>query len=201
MNKQEFFDALRQKLSGLPDRELDERLAFWGEMIDDRIEEGLAEEAAVAAVGNVEEIATQILSEVPLIRLVKEKVRQKRKRTTLEIVLLCLGAPVWGSLLIALLAVIFSVYVSVWAVVASLWASFGATAICAPAGLVESVLLIVLGKVPTALALVAASLVLAGLAILLYYGCLATTKGTWRLGKKILLGIKRCFVGKEKRDV
>ena len=50
MNKQEFLDALRRALSGVPLEEIEERVGFYGEMIDDRIEEGLSEVAAVAVV-------------------------------------------------------------------------------------------------------------------------------------------------------
>ena len=44
MTKNEFISRLRARLSGLPKDEIRERLAFYGEMIDDRIEEGLSEE-------------------------------------------------------------------------------------------------------------------------------------------------------------
>ena len=56
MNKQEFLDRLRKGLSGLPQAEREERLLFYSEMIDDRMEEGLTEEEAVAALGSLEEI-------------------------------------------------------------------------------------------------------------------------------------------------
>ena len=38
MNKQEFIDALRAALSGLPADDVEDRLSYYGEMIDDRIE-------------------------------------------------------------------------------------------------------------------------------------------------------------------
>ena len=61
MNKQEFLTELRQGLSGLPQNDIEERLAFYGEMLDDRIEEGLSEDAAVAEIGDADEIVRQIL--------------------------------------------------------------------------------------------------------------------------------------------
>ena len=64
-------------------------------MIDDRMEEGLAEEEAVSSFGTPEEIADQILSEIPLSRLVRERVKPKRALKAWEIVLLVLGSPVW----------------------------------------------------------------------------------------------------------
>ena len=63
MSKTDFLIKLREMLLGLPQEEISDRLMFYGEMIDDRIEEGLAEEEAVAEVGSVDEIAAQILEE------------------------------------------------------------------------------------------------------------------------------------------
>ena len=44
MNKQEFLAELRKGLSGLPQDDIEERLIFYDEMLEDRIEEGLSEE-------------------------------------------------------------------------------------------------------------------------------------------------------------
>ena len=131
MNKQEFLAGLQKGLSGLPQEDVEERLTFYGEMLDDRMEEGLSEEEAVAAAGSVEEIVGQVVADIPLARIAKERIRQKRRLKAGEIVLLMLGSPVWLSLGIAAAAVIFALYVSLWAVVVSLWAVFAALAVCA----------------------------------------------------------------------
>ena len=78
MDKLAFLSALRDRLSGLPDEDVEQSVEYYGEMIDDRIEDGLSEADAVEAVGCVEEIAVQIMTEVPLPKLVKAKVRPKR---------------------------------------------------------------------------------------------------------------------------
>ena len=46
MNKREFLASLRNGLYGLPQDDIEERLGFYAEMIDDRMEEGLTEEQA-----------------------------------------------------------------------------------------------------------------------------------------------------------
>ena len=73
-------------------------------MIDDRMEDGISEEEAVEGIGTVDQIYEQIMSDMPLVKLVKEKVKPKRKLKAWEIVLLTLGSPVW----IPLGATIFS---------------------------------------------------------------------------------------------
>ena len=62
MTKQEFLAELREKLKGLPEQDLEERLSFYSESIEDRMEDGLSEEEAVAGVGTVEEIVAQALT-------------------------------------------------------------------------------------------------------------------------------------------
>ena len=93
MRKQEFIDRLRENLSGLPTAETEERLDFYEEMIEDRMEEGISEEEAVAAIGSPDKIAAQIIEEIPLKKIVKEKIKPKRKLKAWEIVLLA----DWGT--------------------------------------------------------------------------------------------------------
>ena len=47
------------------------------------------------------------------------------------------------------------------------------------------------------LALIGASLACAGIAIFLFFGCREATKGTAKLAKVIVLGIKKAFIRKE----
>ena len=81
MTKQEFLASLREGLRGLPPADIEERIAFYDEVIDDRMEEGLTEAEALGEIGTVESVIDQIAAETPLVRLVKEKVRSERKRS------------------------------------------------------------------------------------------------------------------------
>ena len=105
MDKAQFLEELRGRLAGLPRSDLDERLQFYGEMIDDRMEDGLSETEAVAGIGSVDEVVAQIMEEIPLSKLVREKVKRSRGLKAWEIVLLVLGSPVWLPLGIAAFAV------------------------------------------------------------------------------------------------
>ena len=197
MLKQDFFNALAQKLSILPYNELEERIGFYREMIDDRIEEGLSEEEAVAQMGSVDEVAEQILADIPLLKLTKNKLQSNRHMRAWEIVLLAVGSPIWLALLISAFAIIISLYAVLWSLVASVWAVFGAFGGCSLGGIAAGVLSIVHGEILIGIAFFGVSLVLAGLGIFIFFGCMAATKGTVTLTKKIVLGIKKCFVRKE----
>lgn len=197
MTKLQFLLGLHDKLSGLPREDVEERLHFYAEMIEDRMEEGIPEEEAVAAVGSVEDISAQILADIPLVKIVKEKVKVKRRRKVWEITLLTLGSPVWVPLLIAVAAVILSLYISIWAVIISLWAVFITLLICAIGVFIVGIAFVFTGNGYVGLTAFAVSLVCAGLAIFFYYGCKAATKGTALLSKKSLLAVKKGFAKKD----
>ena len=73
MTKIEFLLSLNNRLSGLPQNDVHERLNFYSEMIEDRIEEGLSEQEAVMAVGSVDKIVAQIVADIPVTRSANEK--------------------------------------------------------------------------------------------------------------------------------
>lgn len=197
MNKLKFILSLHDKLSFLSEEDLEERLAFYNEIIDDRMEEGLSEEEAVAQIGSVDQIVNQILEETPIKNLVKEKLKPKKRMKPWNIALLALGSPIWLSLLISAFAVLISLFAALWSVVISLWACFVSVAACAPAGILASIVFFSTGYPIAGSAMIAAGLVCAGLAIFLFLGCKAASKAAVLLSRQVTLGIKRCFIKKE----
>ena len=122
----------------------------------------------------------------------------KRRLGALEITLIALGFPIWGSLLIAACAVVLSLYVSLWSVIVSLWAAEAAVIGGALYGLLAGAFIGLSDSLMSGLLLIGAGLTLAGLSIFLFYGCHAATRGILFLTKKSVIGIKKCFVGKER---
>ena len=110
-----------------------------------------------------------------------------------EVVLLVLGSPLWIVLLITSIAVLLSVYVAVWAVIAALWAvevsfiagSFGS--------IVMSIWKLFQGNGLQSIVMICAGAVLAGLSIFLFFGCKAATKSTVVLTGKIAMKVKSLF--------
>ena len=200
MTKHEFLQRLRDGLRGLPQEDIEERVTFYSEMIDDRVEDGLTDEEAVAGIASVDEIVEQIMAETPLSRLVKEKIQQRRGLKAWEILLLVLGSPVWLPLLIAAFAVCLSLYIVLWAVLSSLWAVDLSLAVSAVGGLFMAVFDLIRGNPVGGAFMLGIALVCAGLAILLFFGCLELSRGLLRLTKKILLGVKTMFIGRENTE-
>jgi uncharacterized membrane protein len=197
MDKKEFLWRLMDGLSGLPMEDIDRSLDYYSEMIDDRMEDGLSEEEAVAALGPVGEICSQILAETPLSRLVKEAVRPKRKLRVWEIILLVLGSPMWVPLMAAALIVVVSVYLSIWAVLLSLYAADLAVAVAGLVGVVTMFRVLSIGQIAEGILFLGGGMVCIGLAILLFFGFNQLTKGLVWVTKRGLLALKGCFVRKE----
>ena len=185
MDKFEFITELRAKLWALPEEDRQRSVDYYSEMIDDRMEDGLTQEEAVAAVGSAEEIAMQLLSGRPT--------KKKRKWTGREITLLILGAPVWVSVLIAAFAVVFSV-------IAALWSVFGALAASGIACVVSGIGIMIAGKVISGIAIFSAGAVCCGLSIFVFYGAKLSTGAVTVSVKKYFLTRKehgKC-AGKQK---
>lgn len=106
MTKAEYLSRLESLLSCLPEGQRAESLAFYEEMILDRMEEGLSEEEAVSTLDAPGVVAEAILDDLPAVPRVVAKTR--RKSRVLLWVLVILGFPVWGALLAALAITVLS---------------------------------------------------------------------------------------------
>jgi uncharacterized membrane protein len=200
VNRAEFLAALGERLTGLPQADVERSLEYYGEMLDDRMEDGMTEEQAVAAFGPVDEIAAQILLDTPLPKLVKAKVKPRRALRVWEIVLLVLGSPIWLPLLLAAAVVLLSVYIVLWALVVTLYAvvlSFGAGALGGAASLV---FFAAQGHPVQGAFLLGCGLVCAGFAIALFLVSNRAAVGAVMLGRALLRWIKSWFVGRRKQN-
>lgn len=197
MYEEEFLTLLRKKWSHLPQDDQEERVTFYREMIEDRIEEGLSEEEAVSAVGSVDEITAQAVADRAMVKPAEEPRQLKRRLKAWEIVFLALGSPLWLLLAVAAFAVLLSLYLSLWSVILSLWTVVVSLIGCSFCGLLTGIVFACGGKVLSGVAMMAAGLVLMGLFIIAFLGCKATTRGLGILTKKTVLWIKNGLTQKE----
>lgn len=191
MNKRNFLSKLSDKLSNLPHSEAQERLNFYSEMIDDLVEEGLTEEQAVLKVGNADDIAREIVTDVPFNDIVEEKlILDNNANKGWQLALLIASAPIWFSILIAIFSVAISLIATLLAVSISLWAVPISLIACAVTGVIYCFILIFSGYALTGFAVLGAGLLCAGLSILFVYVCNALTKFLFCICKKIYIKIK-----------
>ena len=199
MKKREFLDRLKASLWAMPEADKERSADYYAEMIDDRMEDGLSEEEAVAAIGDLDEIVKQILNETPRppATVKKEQKQQKQGLETWMIVLLVLGSPVWIPLVASAAGTVISVYVSLWTVVISLYAVFIALAVASVGCVVGSFFMI--GRFAEVLVAWGAALLCAGLAIGVFMLSNLAAKGLVALTKLCWEGCKRIFKGKEQK--
>jgi len=191
MNKKEFADKLRARLSWLPPKEIEDRISFYMEMIDDRMEDGLSEKEAIARLGSFDIIESHAIKNTTFTKIIREKARQKSNRGKYTILLLCLGSPIWLSLAIAAVAVIISLLATLFSLIVSLWAIFVSLAVSAIASVPVAILVAVNANLLSGIGLLGCGLFCAGLSIFLFFGSVAASKGSITLTKKIFISLKK----------
>ncbi|MCM1494424.1 MAG: DUF1700 domain-containing protein [Bacteroides sp.] len=201
MNKAEFLNELKKQISEYPVEETQKSMEYYAEMIDDRVEDGMTEAEAVASLGAVDSIANQIKCELPITTLVKQRAKEQakgKKMPVWAIILLILGFPLWGGIVVFILGMILVFYSMIWVVDVVLWSavvSFGAGALSGMIGFFVSLFRMSLGS---AVFYLGGGLLCGGLGIFVFLGTLLITKGILYGTKRCFLWIKQGIVGKEK---
>ena len=198
MNKTEFLTALRHALGKLPSYEVEQSIAFYAEMIDDRIEDGMDEQDAVAALGPIDAIAAQIIAETPPVP--KAIAKANTGNRTLNIVLLAVLSPIWVTLVLAFAATVLMVYLSIWMVVVSLWAVVVMLLLCGPIGLFGLAWCMAIGYPLSGVWMLGCGLAGAGLGLFSWFGVVAASKGLVNLTHSFARGVKSLFVKLQRPD-
>lgn len=186
MNKTGFLDELYRLLGTLPKAERQQHIDYYEEMIDDRMEDGLSEEEAVAALGSAADIATQILGEIPP--------KPARKIRVWAVVLIVLGSPIWLMLLLSIATVVLcivasivTVYLLIWACIATLYCGVLALLAGAFAGIAGGVHYLIGGITAPGILFLGGALVCIGSSIVLFFICNKLAVWLWQLGKWTML--------------
>ena len=200
MNKQEFLKAIKKKLKGLPKNEIEERLSFYSEMIEDKKEEGTTEEDAINELGSVDSVASEILNdnEPSLIEKGKKVLNDVKINEAWKIVLIILGFPIWFSLLATVFSVLVSVCASIFAVIVSLYAVCLALVVSAFGTLIMGLVSLFSNNLIQGIAIIGLSLTCFGVSILLFYLTNLLTKSTIILIKKLLKRGNNKWVNQQK---
>lgn len=199
MNKTEFLDALRHALGKLPSYEVEQSIAFYAEMIDDRIEDGMSEQEAVAALGSVHAIAAQIVAETPPIPKGHREGRTPGSRT-LNIVLLAILSPIWVTLALAFACMVLAIYLAIWSVVVALWAVVAMLLLCAPIGVFGLAWCAATGFPLSGIWVFGCGLAGAGLGLFSWFGVLAASKGLVNLTHSFARWVKGLFIKLKRND-
>ena len=192
MNKQDFLAKLETALAGIPHAERQKTVDYYREYIEDCIEDGAQEEEAVNSLESVDDIAEKIINEIPIHKFVSESVKSK-KYGGIKIALIILGSPVWIPLLIGAISTIFSLYMSVWAIILSLFTTSLGLAIGGIGYAISSFIFI--GKnILSTLFMLGGGLICVGLGILIFILTIEFSKLFIKYTKRIIRKIKSLFI-------
>lgn len=196
MKKREFLVELRRRLRGIPKNELEESIKFYEEAIDDRVEDGLSEKEAVNALGSMDDIVDEIMSNTSLSKIIRGRIdnRKEKSGNGPMILFLILGFPLWFPLLITFIAVAFSFYVVLLSLFFSLYVVIFALGISGIALVGGSIIVLISNGPASALTVLGCGLFLIGLIGAFYptikaglYGFVKITKGFFLVIKKIFM--------------
>lgn len=179
MTRDEFLDRLGELLACLPAEQVEETKAFYAEAIADRVEDGMSEEEAVAAMGAPGEVAEATLDDLPAVP--RAIARTRRRSTVLLWVLTIVGSPVWVPLLIAFVIVALSIYFCIWVLAFCVWVIAMALGAVGAAAFALVAAGIAIGHVPYVLAMLGCGLAFIGAALLVGAGAWAASKQIARL--------------------
>ena len=200
MTKSEFLEELKCRLSELPDYEIEKTVSFYAECIDDRIEEGMTEEEAVSALGNIDDIVNGILIDTPLPSLVQNKIKVSHKTSknkTLWMILAICGFPFWFMIGMFLLIMILAVYISIWSVIIALFAIVFSFVIGGIGGLISGIIACFTKGPAVGFTIIGISIICIGLFLLLLKPMFWICKKLIKLTGLFLRKIKSLFMRKK----
>lgn len=202
MNRNEFMNEIRSRLTGLPEADIQKTLDFYNEALEDRMEDGLSEDQAVEALGTPAEIADKVLMETPIPTLLKAQpaIEPGRKIKAWEIVLIVLGAPIWLPVAIVLFAVVLLLGIAIVAVVLALIFAVFAAAISGVVAAFGSLVGIIMGEGARGLLEFAAALLIVGIAVLLFIPIKAGVIWLIEMMGRMAAKIKMRFIARRNKN-
>jgi uncharacterized membrane protein len=192
MNKLEFLAELKGRLHALDEVEIKKTLAYYSEIIDDRVEEGMTEEQAILSMETIGAIAEQTLQDATFKTLIRAKKPMNLSAGT--ITLLVLGSPVWLPLLLSAVVIVMSVFIVIWSLIVSLWAVVIAFV---AAGLVSVATVPFVAGMPSTMINLGAGLALIGSALLLYQPAMSAVRLVCRAMAATARKMKSILIRKE----
>ena len=159
--KREYLNQLSSALKPMKRAERKRSIAYFSEVIDDRMEDGSTEEQVVSGMEPVADAASRILAEA------QEHGTMKKQVSIWAIILIVLGFPVWFPLLAAVAILVITLYAVVWILIGTVFIISVSFALCGIIGALALFGFAVATPFP-AIATFGLGLMLAGLGVALF---------------------------------
>lgn len=196
MTKDEFLNALTDRLGALGEAERAKCAAYYDEMLSDRIEEGMDEQAAVAGMEPIDEIARRIISSGVPNRQAASEESAPGEPGGWRLALLILSAPLWMPLLAAALLAAAMLLLALW----MLWLGLAISTVsmlAAGAASALAALSFLVRQPASGLFMLGLGLTLTALGLLLYRPMTRSATGAARLTQRAWRALRRGFHRRE----
>ena len=193
----EFINNLAFLLKDMQTDERDKAIAYYCELIADKIECGENEEEVIAQFGDIGVLAESIIAESPQPYKYINNNKSKSNNTVI-IVLLILLSPIWFGIGIGILAAVFGLLIAIFAVVISLFVTSAGLILAGIALFITSLLSMGI-SVAYSFSGIAASFILCGVGILFLIGTLYLFKGCIALFNILIDSVKDAFARRKAR--
>ena len=192
MNKQEYLAQLRAALACLPEGEIEESVAFYTEMIDDRVADGLTEEEATAQLDDPKAAARAIIADLPVVP--RAVVRTKQKNRALYWTLVILGSPLWLTLLLAAGMLVLAGLLTIWCLILGLWLLAAGLLAGGPLGIGVCLWALAVGQPAYGVFELGSGLLCFGLGLFCLHGAVAASKTLMQVSRQWIAKAKEPFV-------
>lgn len=192
MNKQEYLARLRAALACLPEGEIEESVAFYTEMIDDRVADGLTEEEATAQLDDPKAAARAIIADLPVVP--RTVVRTKQRNRALYWTLVILGSPLWLTLLLAAGMLVLAGLLTIWCLILGLWLLAAGLLAGGPLGIGVCLWALAVGQPAYGVFELGSGLLCFGLGLFCLHGAVAASKTLMQVSRQWIAKAKAPFV-------
>lgn len=192
MNKQEYLAQLRAALACLPEGEIEESVAFYTEMIDDRVADGLTEEEATAQLDDPKAAARAIIADLPVVP--RTVVRTKQRNRALYWTLVILGSPLWLTLLFAAGMLVLAGLLTIWCLILGLWLLAAGLLAGGPLGIGVCLWALAVGQPAYGVFELGSGLLCFGLGLFCLHGAVAASKTLMQVSRQWIAKAKAPFV-------
>lgn len=192
MNKQEYLAQLRAALACLPEGEIEESVAFYTEMIDDRVSDGLTEEEATAQLDDPKAAARAIIADLPVVP--RTVVRTKQRNRALYWTLVILGSPLWLTLLLAAGMLVLAGLLTIWCLILGLWLLAAGLLAGGPLGIGVCLWALAVGQPAYGVFELGSGLLCFGLGLFCLHGAVAASKTLMQVSRQWIAKAKAPFV-------
>ncbi len=174
MTKSQFLDRIKAGIASLPQGDKEKYLEYYSEMVDDRMEEGMTEEEAVADIGSTSDIIAQILrkspskaqtqnQEKPILEKMNEHIDSDTRPWIIAVAVLT--SPVWVPILIGLAGGLIGLAAGVFSAIVAFYASAVGVFAAGVACIIKAFFTALAGEI---IAYVGAGLLCMGISLLLF---------------------------------